>query len=155
MNPNDAPDPQIELFELQLTALAPRLSLAEQQRMLYECAFSAGRRQSHDALLRSRVATTVLGLLVFGMSFPMAYDRLAAQSVKSKPMLAVEDTPPASLAPVESPVTVRKSISVRLDAWQIPASIEDPWDRKTVQLPTRDPSASELTVGQWQRGQLF
>lgn len=155
MNQPDAPDPQLELFTSQLIAMAPRLSAAEQQQILYECAFSAGQGQSRRALFKWRAATTVLGLLVVGMSLPMVSGRLTAQAVQPVSMPVVEATPPVTLTTEESLVATRKPISVRLDAWQIPASAEDPWHRQTAQLPAIGPSENELTVGRWQSAQLF
>ena len=153
MTPHDLPDPLSTPFEAQLAALAPRLSTAEQQRMLYECAFAAGQRQTRSAVLKWQVATTVLGLALVGMLTLRPHQGWAARPTTTNVNTIVEQAKPAPRLPEEPLLAARPRLTVNLDAWQIPESADR---RPDHQMASRlEPTGDVLTVGHLHRGLVF
>ena len=112
-------DPALNDIETRLAAAAPRLGTAEQQELLYRCAFEAGQRAGLGRVRRWQVATVAAAaLFVAALILPSARSpapaeqRVAVES--SRPRVASESAADESTA-----ARPRQLAPVELDAWQL------------------------------------
>lgn len=117
-------DPSLKSLEARLASSVPSISPADQQQLLYQCAFAAGRRATMRMVRRWQAATAVLASLVIAVCLPqfMAPSRVAIQPPpKSAPDKNIEQT--RSVLPADRDPIVQaneRPVTIQLDAWQIP-----------------------------------
>lgn len=140
-------DPQLQALESRLAVLAPQAPLEEQQRLLYECAFAAGRKAATRATRRWQAAAAVLALLL-AVSLPMAR--------KPSPLANRAAPPPASRGERSQPTpdepdfpqfSQRRLAAVALDAWQTHPSTADSLARELAQFERADARERALALG--------
>jgi hypothetical protein len=140
-------DPQLQALESRLAALTPQPSLQEQQRLLYECAFAAGRKAATRATRRWQAAAAVLAILL-GVGLPMARE--------SSPLAKRAAPPPAPEVKSARPTPEerhfpqfpqRRVAAVALDAWQTRPSTADSLARELAQFERADARERSLTLG--------
>jgi hypothetical protein len=119
-------DPVLQALEAQLAARVPSVSAAEQQEMLYQCAYAAGQQVGVRTLRRWQATAGALAALVLAVSLPQwaGQQHLAVQppAVPPAPVVVEKTSPGSATVPdpvVQVPDGVRK---VQLDAWQMPRS---------------------------------
>ncbi|MBW8883649.1 MAG: hypothetical protein JF612_02495 [Planctomycetia bacterium] len=82
MNDNPLNDPLLQSLEARLAGIPPRLPAGQQQQLLYECAFAAGkaagRRASSRVIQSWAVAASILALLCAGLAYRTVLDRQPA-----------------------------------------------------------------------------
>jgi hypothetical protein len=76
MNEQPLNDPKLVALEARLAALVPSVSPIEQQRLLYECGFAAGRRAAGKSVRLWQAAAAALVVVALGLCVPLAQDRL-------------------------------------------------------------------------------
>ena len=148
MNDHSLNDPQLQSLEARLAAMAPRASAAEQQQLLYQCAFAAGRSASGKLIRRWQVAVGTLAALLLAVSVSLVQDRfLPARQVVEVPVSpreAAQQSLPNHPEPLQSLPTPK---SVELDAWQVPESMRFGSGPVLAQSQPSDPHQRSLTVG--------
>jgi hypothetical protein len=143
MNDQSLNDPLLQSLEARLAAIVPQVSQVEQQQLLYQCAFAAGRQSGIRAVRCWQAASAVLVCLVFGLS-ALYFDHrqhLARRDV------APRRPPWESVLAAESPEVAQRQtmpLTIELDAWQIRAS-EELLTERTVALS--DPHLRSMTMG--------
>lgn len=153
---NDPPhdDPRLARFASRLAAMPPRVSPVRQQQMLYACAFAAGKSKADRLLWRWQAVAALLGLLMLGVSVPLARDHLPIARHAPKPMAPVAEPsrqPPDRLPPVE---VATKLATVDLDAWQTRTPDDESLAAQVAQLKRIDPQHRSLSVGRMTRAAL-
>jgi hypothetical protein len=150
MNEHTLHDPQLQSLEARLAAMPLPVSAGEQQRLLYQCAFAAGKGVSTRSLRRWQAAAAVLVILTLGMSVPLARDEWLLATHRAKPPVPAqespapkESTPSAALAKDDVP----PSKTLELDAWQLPAVKEQSYAEEMARLEKSEPHLRSLTVG--------
>ena len=145
VNDHSLSDPQLQTFEAQLSAMAPQISLKEQQLLLYQCAFAVGRRAGRRTLRRWQATTAALVVLVsLGLAVPFVQNRWTPAHqhlVKANvPTETMRQRVPSQQPAHES----RQASAVALDAWQVPKPAALPFD--SAEVAHTDPSVRSLTV---------
>jgi hypothetical protein len=119
MNEHRFEDPSLRDIEARLAAAAPRLGAAQQQELLYRCAFKAGQHTGLGRVRRWQVATgaaaalCVAALILPPARSPRPADQRAAVP-SSSPQIASESAADESTA-----ARPRQVAPVALDAWQL------------------------------------
>jgi hypothetical protein len=126
MTTNRIDDPALQAIENQLAGLAPQISSAQQQDLLYQCAFAAGKQTMTRSLRRWQGAVAALAVLLISVSVPLANNRWT---------LARHEQPMRPVVP-----------AANLDAWQIALSSSDAVASNLEQLERIDPAARPLAV---------
>ncbi|MBC7854717.1 MAG: hypothetical protein IAF94_14900 [Pirellulaceae bacterium] len=154
MNEHTLHDPQLQSLEARLAAMLLQVSPGEQQQLLYQCAFAAGKGVSTRSVRRWQAGAAVLIVLLLGMSVPLARDEWLLATQRVKPPVPTqespapkESTPSAALAKDDVPQRVPASKTVELDAWQLPAAKEHSFAEEMALLENSDPHLRSLTVG--------
>jgi hypothetical protein len=145
MNDGSPSDPLLQSLAARLAAATPMASTAEQQRLLYRCAFAAGRRAAARKLRRWQATVAALAIVVACMSLPL---------VRVYPVLVQRAAmPPASsiavLAPVlpdDTPV-IRHPAGVALDAWRIPPSDDESFAAALARFEQTEPRLRAFALG--------
>lgn len=159
-------DPRLQALEARLAAMPPQLSMAQQQQLLYQCAFAAGRTSARHTVRRWQAAAAGLMVVLVGLSVPLldkesvsdkespvgkeslagkeprATGRRAAELARAD--IAVE---PASGTLEFSPLGHRPSSEISLDAWQVQSQVSASFDRELAQFARSDPRLRSLAVG--------
>lgn len=112
-------DPALKDIEARLAAAAPRLEAAEQQELLYRCAFEAGRRAGLGRVRRWQIATVAAAALcVAALILPPARSPGPAEQraavPSTSPQIASESAANESTA-----ARPRQVAPIALDAWQL------------------------------------
>ncbi len=146
---NDYPldDPRLRSLEAQLAQMSPQASPAEQQQLLYQCAFATGRQAARKTTRCWQAASAVLALSL-AVSLPFARESpLLAK--RPAPPPATERTPPRPmLEELEfSPLARRPMAGVALDAWQARTSNPDSLARDLAQFEQADAREQALALG--------
>lgn len=147
MNDDMLNDPQLQALESRLAAMALQASPLEQQRLMYACAFAAGRRAAGKTTRCWQAAAAVLALSL-AVSLPFARESpLLAK--RPAPPPATERTPPRPmLEELEfSPLARRPMAGVALDAWQARTSNPDSLSRDLAQFEQADAREQALALG--------
>jgi hypothetical protein len=154
MNEHTLHDPQLQSLEARLAATPLQLSAGEQQQLLYQCAFAAGKKTSTHSLRRWQAAAAVLVVLLAGISIPLARDEWLLATQRAMPPVPAEQAPaPKDTAPptmlVEELVPHRTPQvgNLELDAWQITHSEKNSFAEELAHLEKSDPHLRSLTVG--------
>lgn len=147
-------DPRLQALEARLAAMPPQLSTVQQQQLLYECAFAAGRQSARHTVRRWQASFAGMMVLLVGLSLPLIRKDLL---VDNEPRAA--DPAAADLARVEiaaqpaastlefSPLGHWPSSEVSLDAWQVQTQASASFDRELAQFAKSDPQLRSLAVG--------
>ncbi|MDB5390140.1 MAG: hypothetical protein JWM11_5786 [Planctomycetaceae bacterium] len=156
MNGHSLNDPLLQSLEARLAACAPSVSAAEQQQMLYQCAFAAGRHAGARTTRRWQAATAALAALVVAVSLLQsiargrAQDQIAVQRAAQAPASTVIDLPQPAAQPVVQ-TTERASVQstgrvvrISLDAWQIPNANDALYSQTLAQHDATDASVNSL-----------
>ncbi len=154
MNDRHVADVQLQAFEARLATLAPQLPLAEQQQLLYRCAFSAGRMTVGSTLRRWQGATVAAIVVALGLSIPVArqYGGRAKQNlVIAQPRDVI---PGPMRAQPEFPNIARQSKAVALGAWQVRSSTDASIANDLARFEQTDPHIRSLAVGVLTRAML-
>lgn len=161
MNEHTLHDPLLQSLEARLAATPLQLSTGEQQQLLYQCAFVAGKKTSTRSLRRWQAAAAVLAVLLLGMSVPLARDEWLLATQRAKPSVPTEQAPgpieiapPGMLAQELVPHHTPQLAAVELDAWQLPARDKNSFAEEMARLEMSDPHLRSLTVGTLTRAVL-
>src|SRR5687767_2606406 len=122
MNEHNLSDPKLLSLEARLAAMSPRATTAEQQKLLYECGFAAGRRSSARTLRIWQLAAAALVVVSLGLSIPLAQSRSMLAKQPDKPFVPTETSPSPMIAQRDVPPSSRQTKPVELDAWQVKSS---------------------------------
>lgn len=137
MNDGSLSDPLLQALEARLAAATPTASIAEQQRLLYRCAFVAGRRSAARKLRRWQATVAALSIVVACMSLPLArvYPVLVQRATAPPaPSIAAPAPVPQEDAPV-----LRHPAAVTQDAWRIPPSDDEAFAAALAQFQQTEP----------------
>jgi len=146
MNDHPLDDPRLRSLEAQLAQMPPQASPAEQQQMLYQCAFAAGRQAARKTTRRWQAATAVLAVL-FGLSIPLGRDNSLLARRAAEPPAPKNVAPRQIPAEEETPLVVqRQGAAVALDAWQSRPST-DALANELAQFEHSDARARSLSLG--------
>ena len=154
MNTQSSGDAQFQLLEARLAAAAPQLSPSEQQQLLYECAFAAGRNANRKWLRNWQIAAAglvgmVLGL---GLSLSLPIKRDQRTLVEKKPVLSTPtDVKRQPMSVPDVPRPARQSATVELNAWQVQQSESVSLADQLAQFKQTDPHLRSLSVGTFTR----
>jgi hypothetical protein len=140
-------DIQLQTLATRLGDIVPKVSAAEQQQLLYECAFAAGQRAAKRVVRRWQGAAAVLTVLLMGASIPLARERSAPEqaiAVQPAQNRGLERTAADDEIP---PIPVRGANAILLDAWQTKPSTVASFDSELAQFARMDPHLRSLAVG--------
>jgi hypothetical protein len=147
-------DPELRDLEAKLVELAPfaapAMSASQQRRLLYECAFAAGRKRSSAALWRWRIVAGVLVLAAAALARPTRHSPVVER--EASPIATSESNEAAwssmsDATILDGALTDREEVSARLDAWRVePAPTTSLTDR-LAELERADPHERSLAVG--------
>lgn len=143
MNEHSLNDPLLQSLEARLAAGVPRVSAAEQQQMLYQCAFAAGRHASVRTMRRWQAATATLAAIVVAFGLPQFISRnqVAVQPPVRPSSSIVIDSP----KPVPQPaVQLTERTGIQLDAWQLPHSDDSLHSQMLAHHDATDSSVNSL-----------
>jgi hypothetical protein len=150
MNDHPLDNPRLRSLEAQLAQLAPQASPAEQQQLLYQCAFAAGRQAARKTIRRWQAATAVVAVL-FGLSMPLGRDNSLLARRAAEPPAPKGLAPRQIPAEQEAPLIVqRQPAAVALDAWQSRPST-DTFANELAQFEYSDVRARSLSLGRLTR----
>lgn len=147
-------DPRLQALEARLAAMQPQLSTAQQQQLLYQCAFAAGRQSARHTVRRWQAAVAGLMVVLVGLSLPL----LGKETLLGKEPPAAElgaaglaraevAAEPAADALELSPLGHRPSPEHSLDAWQVQTEASASFDHELAQFANIDPQLRSLAVG--------
>ncbi len=152
-------DPRLQAFEARLAALAPLVSLDEQQQLLYQCGFAAGQRAGQQAGRRSlRRWQAVAAAVVLALGWLTLGGNVARE--RGEPTLAVvpEPSPPAEVVFPRMPAEVEPrpaaQQAVSLDAWQSPATERESLAEELDHFRQTAPELRALAVSELTRAVL-
>jgi hypothetical protein len=151
VNTNRIDDPALKALEDQLAGLVPQLSAADQQDLLYQCAFTAGRQAMIRPLRRWQGAVAALAVLAVSLSVPLVNTRpiIAKHEPQSSP------TKVELVAAIPTPEAIRPIIPAgQFDAWQVALSSSDAVASNLQQLERIDPETRPLAVAALTRAAL-
>jgi len=153
MSSNHIDDPALKALENQLAGLAPQISSAEQQDLLYQCAFAAGKQTLARSLRRWQAAVATLALLLVSLSLPLANSQWIVARHEPPPS-PTPDSPQVALAePAVEPI--RPVVPAgQFDAWQVAISSSEAIASNLEQLERIDPEARPLAVAALTRAAL-
>lgn len=146
---NDYPldDPRLRSLEAQLAQMAPQASPAEQQQLLYHCAFAAGRQAAGKTIRRWQAAAAALAVLLC-LSVPLAREHATLARRSAEPPAPAAITPRQVPADRETwPIVERQPAAVALDAWQTRPSIDASFASELAQFERSDLQLRSLSLG--------
>lgn len=149
MSTNRIEDPALKAFEDQLAGLAPQISLTEQQDLLYQCAFAAGKQAMNGSLRRWQAAVATLAVLLGCVCLPLANSQWTVARHEPQPGPVPSPTPTPQQIVVREPVSdsVRPVVpAARFDAWQVALSSSDAIASNLAQLEQIEPATRPLAV---------
>ena len=145
MNDGSLSDPLLQALAARLAAAAPMASAAEQQQLLYRCAFAAGRRATRRKLRRWQATAAALAIVVAGLGLPLVrvYPLLVQRAavLSSPPVAKVAPRPPD-----DTPI-LRHPAGVAQDAWRIPRSDDDSFAAALAQFQQTEPRLRAFALG--------
>lgn len=150
MNHDSSRNDDLRAFEARLCALSPSLPPAEQQQLLYQCAFAAGQNVAKRTLRRWQGATAALTVLLVGLTIPIARGPSsvaqlpAAQAAQNR---LIEQPEAEAMSSMREP----RAIAISLDAWQRKPSPIASLDKELSQFAQLTPRQRSLSVGALQR----
>lgn len=152
MNDGSLSDPLLQALEARLAAATPMASTAEQQRLLYRCAFAAGRRAAARKLRRWQATAAALSIVVACMSLPLVrvYPVLVQRAaVPPASRFAAPSSPIAAPAPVppEDVPVLRHPAAVAQDAWRVPRSDDEAFAAALAQFQQTEPRLRAIASG--------
>src|SRR5262245_25556916 len=112
MNEHSLTDPKLQSLEARLAAMSPRAASAEQQRLLYECGFAAGRKISTRTLRIWQSAAAALLLLSLGLSIPLAQSGAMLATKRQEPFIPTESNTSPMIAQRDTPAAARQTSPV-------------------------------------------
>jgi hypothetical protein len=153
MNEHPINDPKLQSFEARLAALTPQLSAGEQQQLLYQCAFAAGRKANRRSVRRWQAVAALLAVVMVGWRIYGGAQSVVVIEKKAQPSPPAEVVFPRAVAQLELPTGARQSGTVELDAWQTPPSHSNLND-EVARFKSVDPHLQSLAVGAFTRALL-
>jgi len=149
-NEHSFDDPQLQSIEARAAAVTPRLSQAEQQQLLYRCAYEAGQHRVAKQVRRWQGTTVAILVVAVGLSIPLVRGREAHDPSPQY----VESIAPDTIVPrhqsdlprfpdSRSPISPR----VELDAWQLRPPVDGLASESRTPARPIDPHIRSLTVG--------
>jgi hypothetical protein len=152
MNDGSLSDPLLQSLAARLAAAAPMASAAEQQQLLYRCAFAAGQRAMRRKLRRWQATAAALSIIVAGMGLPL---------VRVYPLLvqraAVRPAPPiakATRTPRDDSPVLRHPAAVVQEAWRMPPAAEDSFAAALARFKQTEPGLRSHALGALDREML-
>ena len=119
MNEHRLEDPSLRDIEARLAAAAPRLGTAQQQALLYRCAFEAGQRTGLGRVRRWQVATGAAAALVVAvLILPPARSPAPAEQRAAVPY-SIPQVASEPAGDELTPIRPRQVAPIALDAWQL------------------------------------
>lgn len=152
MNNDSSGSGPFRSLEARLAAAAPQLSPSEQQQLLYECAFTAGRETGRKGLRTWQTAAVGIVGVVIGLSLSLPLKRDQPTLVEKKPTPSTPTDihqPPAVVLDV--PIPTRQPATDELNAWQVPPSESVSLADQLAQFKQTDPHLRSLSVGTFTR----
>lgn len=147
MNTHSSGDAQFRSLEARLAAANPQLSVSDQQQLLYECAFAAGRDAGRKRLPNWQLVATGLMGIVVGLSLSLPLVRDQGTVVEKGPVApAPTDVQRQPTFVPEVPNPARQSAIADVNAWQLQhesVSLAD----QLAQFKQTDPHLRSLSVG--------
>jgi len=153
MSTNHIDDPALKAIEDQLSGLAPQISPAEQQDLLYQCAFAAGKQTMTRSVRRWQAAVATLALLLVSLGIPLANNQWIVARNETHP----EPGPSPQQIAVGEPTTepIRPVVPIaQFDAWQVALSSSDAVANNLEQLERIEPETRPLAVAALTRAAL-
>lgn len=145
MNPKRLDDPALQSLEDQLAGLAPQLPAAEQQDLLYRCAFAAGRQAMMRPLRRWQAAAATLSVLLAVLCVPLVNS--GNMVARHAPQLGPRAPAPDLAAAIVEPELSRPVVPPqRFDAWQVALSSADAVEKNLEELQGTDPDMQSLAM---------
>jgi hypothetical protein len=147
MSTNRIDDPALQAIENQLAGLAPQISSAEQQDLLYQCAFAAGKQTMTRSLRRWQGAVAALAVLLVSVSVPLANNQWTV--ARHEPPPPKKQTPTNVQIAAAEPVTdpIRPVVPARqFDAWQLALNSSDAVASNLEQMERTDPEMRSFGV---------
>jgi hypothetical protein len=144
MNDNPLSDPGLQSLEARLASMPPRLAAGEQQQLLYQCAFVAGKAVGQEASRRVIQAWTavasILALLCVGLAYRMTsqLEHTLAHSSPSDGAAEVERAQSAARLPSRD-ADDRRQLSVTTDLDRV---VDFNWPRQSPLAQTADGHAA-------------
>ena len=146
-------DPELRSLEARLEAITPRVSAEEQQRLLYDCAFAAGKKRAGAALNRWLAVAGLLAIVWIVSSAPWTAGDSNRAERKHAPRVASEE-PSFEFALLEEAFAPRKDTKGDLDAWRVPASPTASLAAQLDEFNRTDSHLRSLSVGTMTRSAL-
>ena len=155
MNEPTRHDPELQSFEARLGAAPLRLPVAEQQQLLYQCAFAAGKKSSIRTLRCWQGAAVGMLILLGAINVPPPRGQGVAATQHVQPAIPTRQDP-APRVKATSTLVMKDTLlghqtptppAVDLDAWQLPHPNSDSLTEELAQLEKSDPRLRFMTVG--------
>ena len=153
MSTNRIDDPALRALEDQLMGVAPQLSSAEQQDLLYQCAFAAGKQAMNRPLRRWQAAVATLAVLLLSLGVPLANNQWTVARHEPQPRPTPNSPQVAAAEPVVEPIR-RVVPAGQYDAWQVALSSSDAVASNLEQLERIEPETRSLAVAALTRAAL-
>ena len=147
MNDPSISDPQLQHMEARLAAATPHLSNLEQQQLLYQCAFAAGRQACARKLRRWQTITAALLVFSVGMSVPMVRGRWMPVAQNAESTMPNSTMPRQAPGQPEIPFPELQLAKVELDAWQLTSPVSGRIEGQRIPAELIDPHIRSLTLG--------
>jgi hypothetical protein len=147
MNEPLQPDPELQAMEASMAASVPLASAETQRRLLYQCAFAAGRVAAERSLRRWQIGSVGIGVLLAGWLLTTSGERgeRVAGTIAPLPVASAPDE-----TEVDSPLTsggARPTTAVALDAWKMTAADRPSLASELAQFRETDPHFQALAAG--------
>ena len=146
-------DPRLQALEARLAAMPPQLSTAQQQQLLYQCAFAAGRQSARHTVRHWQAAVAGLMVVLVGLSLPLLEETQLGKEPPAAELGAaglaraeVAAEPAADTLDL-SPLGHRPPAEISLDAWQVRTEASASFDHELAQFANSDPQLRSLAVG--------
>jgi hypothetical protein len=147
MNDDSLDDPQLRSLEARLASAAIHIPAAEQQALLYQCAFAAGQKAANRRLRRwQAAAATCAALLLATVGLQVRDGWTTAMPIVATTVPA-NPPPRQSIEPDEIPRAAQWPTAIALDAWQLHPRENAAVLGEIALLDDIDPRLRALTVG--------
>lgn len=145
MNDGSLSDPLLQSLAARLAAAAPMASAAEQQQLLYRCAFAAGERAAARKLRRWQATAAALSIIVACMGLPLVrvYPLLVQRAALPSASPIAKATP---MPPDDTPI-LRHPAGVAQDGWRIPPSDGEAFAAALAQFQQTEPRLRAFALG--------
>lgn len=146
---NDFPiDPKLKSLEARLSALRPKLLDREAQELLYQCAFTAGRKLATRQTRRWQFASAAMAVVLLGVSVSLVKER-AIVAEREPGILEHAGTVQAQTPQQIAHPGHRGAVS--LDAWQIRTDDSVRFETALNKFKQMDANSRSFAVGHMSR----